>query len=1279
MINQPLAGTFHTHLDIDYYYLRPQLFDTTHLKKYFIVQERSLNYGFTLHQHPYVQPLAQRLLRKGTSGLQAADTERAAGEVSLPFGVDVELSAAVLASIPAESRIRLALLASASPQLRNAASIGGNPIALAKGGEFKLTASAPANLDGGSRVTLVAGLAATPYPRTTLQLPAGRQLVVFADLPVTLPNATQLSLPDGSVVTLPAATKVWLTAGTQFQTSANVATSVVRRRMRPPADLYADFFEAAYSPDQALVRTPYPVKDLDFTTSGAYSIYNWELFFHVPLTIAINLSKNQRFAEAQRWFHFLFDPTDDSEGPTPERFWKVRPFQTTDVHKIEEILVNLATGADPVLRRDTINSIETWRNAPFRPHAIARYRQQAYMYKTVMAYLDNLIAWGDSLFRQDTGEAIDEAMMLYVLTANILGPPPLPVPKKGTVRPQTYANLRNDLAQFGTALRALEPDLPFDLMPFPAGGGGNEDRLASVRSLGKALYFCVPRNEKLLGYWDTVADRLFKIRNSLNFQGVFRQLALFEPPIDPAMLARAAAAGLDVGAIVNGLNQPLPLVRFALLVQKAAEVVQEVKSLGNNLLSAMEKEDGEAMALLRARHERAIMDMVEVVKYGQLQEASKAKEGLLQSLALAVQRYGFYERQLGKQPDEVEKAIPALDELDKDSLAKMKFAMKEAEVGRRAVDVDIAQDLGASGGRFVSSQEAEELKKSERARAIHDTVKVLNLAAQGLSLIPDFGIDIQFWGLGGDSSVAGGSKLSQFARFAANIAMARSDQLNYEAGKAAKAAGFARRELDWAFQSNLAAGEISQIFKQLRGAQIREAVAELELKNHRQQMKHAEEIERFLNEEGAEKTGKKANKALYAWIKREVKGLYAQCFQFAFDIAKRAERALQHELGNPELSYLQFGYLAGKEGLLAGERLYLDVKRMEMAYHEQNQREYELVKHVSLHQLDPLALVRLRTTGRCTVRLPESLFDMDGPGHYFRRIKTVAVSIPCVSGPYASINCTLTLLKSSVRKTSVVGDQYARVDSEDDRFSDHFGSMQSIVTSSAQNDSGLFETNLRDERFLPFELAGAISEWQLQLPGDPSQTNPRQPTQFDYDTISDVILHLRYTAREGGQLLRTGALGAVHDLVLASQAAGSVRLFSIRHEFPSEWAAFRSEKLPAGKRAALALDLREEHFPFWSRGRLNGVTRLELLARSAKAAASLDVHNTIDDDAPGPGDPPLGKDSLIPDKDLGNLLAGRLAGAAPGIPLPAKPVGHLELYFDDNELADLWLAITWSE
>src|SRR6266702_5397942 len=194
---------------------------------------------------------------------------------------------------------------------------------------------------------------------------------------------------------------------------------------------------------------------------GAYSAYNWELFFHVPLILAIHLSKNQRFEEAQQWFHYIFNPTDDSVGPTPERFWKVKPFQHTDIKQIEEILINLSSGDDFPLQQETINNIGAWKDAPLRPHVIARYRQSSYMFKTVMAYLDNLIAWGDTLFRQDTGESINEATQLYVLAANILGPRPQSVPKKGSVRPQTYANLRHDLDEFGNALQKLETNVAF--------------------------------------------------------------------------------------------------------------------------------------------------------------------------------------------------------------------------------------------------------------------------------------------------------------------------------------------------------------------------------------------------------------------------------------------------------------------------------------------------------------------------------------------------------------------------------------------------------------------------------------------------------------------------------------------------------------------------------------------------------------------------------------------------------------------------------------------------
>lgn len=1029
-------------------------------------------------------------------------------------------------------------------------------------------------------------------------------------------------------------------------------------RGKPIPKLYAEIFSATrYNPSD-LVTQPHPVKDLDFTSSGAYSVYNWELFYHVPITIAIHLSKNQRFEEAQRWFHYIFDPTDDSDGPTPERFWKVKPFQYTDVKLIEDILVNLSSGADVKLQKDTVNSINALKDAPFRPHVVARYRQSAYMFKTVMAYLDNLIDWGDSLFRQDTGESINEATMFYVLAANILGPRPQAVPKKGSIRPQTYDSLRKDLDALGNALREVETDIPFDLTPHPT-EAADLDQAVTLKSLGNALYFGIPRNDKLLSYWDTVADRLFKIRNSLNIQGIFRQLPLFEPPIDPALLARATAAGLDVGAVISGINQPLPLVRFQVLIQKASEICQEVKSLGNNLLAAMEKEDNEAIAMLRAKHDRLILGLAETVKYAQWQEAIKTREGLEQSLTNAAQRYIYYERQLGRQENEIQ--LPQFEALNTSSLNGMQFQANEPNVSLREIEVDIAQELGGSGGKIISSHEAEELNKLALARIFQIGATSLEALGGVLAIIPQFKAHAQPMGCGATVDF-GGQHLHSLASSLAAVSKTISEQFSYEANNAAKIGSYARREQEWAFQSNLVAGEITQIFKQLRAAQIREAIAEREWKNHQQQIKNAQEIEQFLNGEetqiGDKKHKKVSTQAFYTWMKREVKGLYGQCFQFAFDVAKKAERALQHELGNPSLNFLQFGYLSGKEGLLAGEKLYLDIKRMEMAYHDLNQREYELTKHISLLQVNPLALLQLRTTGRCTVALPEEVFDMDCPGHYFRRIKNVAVSIPCVTGPYASVNCTLTLTKSSIRKNALLSDGYPRVDAEDNRFSDYFGSLQSIVTSTGQNDSGLFETNLRDERYLPFEGSGVISEWQLQLPANPGNNDPLQ---FDYNTISDVILHLRYTAREGGGLLKNGAIAHLKEQIDAAQAAGSVRLFSLRHEFPTEWAKFKSLKIEgATTTAPLTLNLRTEHYPFWSQGGLKTVKRVDFFAKTDKNTVDISTTNT---------DGTVSTATLVTDPSLGGLKTGKLTD-----PLP-KPIGQFTLYLNDNSMEDLWLAV----
>jgi hypothetical protein len=77
-----------------------------------------------------------------------------------------------------------------------------------------------------------------------------------------------------------------------------------------------DFFKDEYNPNESdpSLEVNFHKKELDLSEGGAYSVYNWELFFHAPLAIAVHLSKNQRFAEAQRWFHFIFDPTSNDES-----------------------------------------------------------------------------------------------------------------------------------------------------------------------------------------------------------------------------------------------------------------------------------------------------------------------------------------------------------------------------------------------------------------------------------------------------------------------------------------------------------------------------------------------------------------------------------------------------------------------------------------------------------------------------------------------------------------------------------------------------------------------------------------------------------------------------------------------------------------------------------------------------------------------------------------------------------------------------------------------------
>uniref|UniRef100_UPI00190EA1E6 Tc toxin subunit A-related protein n=1 Tax=Calothrix rhizosoleniae TaxID=888997 RepID=UPI00190EA1E6 len=873
-----------------------------------------------------------------------------------------------------------------------------------------------------------------------------------------------------------------------------------------------------------------------------YAIYNWEALFHSAALLADNLSKSQRFEEAMQWWHYIFDPIN-VQGDI-KNVWRFLPFQEeTDC---KNVLQKIFDRLDPNTPDDEITE---WREKPFQPHVIARSRPTAYMKWVVMKYIDNLIAWGDSLFRQDTIESINQATQLYILAGHILGPRPEIIPKRGNIQPKSYLDLVDEWDAFSNAMVDLELIFPFSNQIETPTISDGEPHYINIYGFATTLYFCIPDNPKLLEYWDTVADRLFKIRHCLNIEGIFRKLNLFEPPIDPALLVQAAAQGLSIGSVLNDLSTPMPNYRFNYLLARALEVTSEVKSLGSALLSALEKKDGESLSLLRSRHDTNIQTLMMEVREKQLEEAQKTKESLEESRKSPEHRFGYF--------------TSLIDGIQLPPEKDQEFSLLQKPISKLSEDRDLSE-------LSLNTYEKEDLDKASEAKDRQKKVGIVETLASILHIIPNLKIDIEPLGVGSGFDF-GGPMLGNASQAAARGLQIEVNKLNYESGRAGKKAGFLRQLQDRIYQANLAGLEIKQIDKQITTQNIRIELAQLEIENHQVQIDQTKEVEEFIRT-------KFSNEQLYQWMSDQLRDLYYQAYSFAYDLAKKAEKVYRFEMGLSTSDFVKFGYWnSSKEGFLAGEQLYLALKQLENAYIEAKPHDYEITKHISLQQLNPLALIQLKEQGVCEFNLPEEIFDLDYPGHYKRRIKTVSVSIPCVVGPYTSLNSTLRLLKHEYRNSKIATNYPKKLDEADERFITNPIPITAIAVSQGQNDSGTFELNFRDERYLPFEGAGAISNWRLEL--------PQEFRQFDYQTISDVIIHLRYTSCEGGETLKTTALEHLMNYVQnaseLSKREGLFRMLSLKHEFPTEWHRFLNPQ-PEAENQVLVLGNLRNRLPFFA-------------------------------------------------------------------------------------------------
>jgi hypothetical protein len=566
-------------------------------------------------------------------------------------------------------------------------------------------------------------------------------------------------------------------------------------------------------------------------------------------------------------------------------------------------------------------------------------------------------------------------------------------------------------------------------------------------------------------------------------------------------------------------------------------------------------------------------------RFSYLIEKAKQYAGTLQSFG--AQLLSAFEKRDGE-------ALADLRAVHEHNLLTMRTRMTKLEIDaaedtieglrRQKVAVEYRHDYfrSLSDVGLVASERTQQ-QHQRQASEYRTLASVSQFIAAVLSIIPDVGAPT--------AMKFGGSQLGAAGRTVAEGLNAIAGFNEMAASMAGMESSNRRREQDWKHQEETAKRDILQLEKQITAAEIRRDIALHSLEVHQKTIDQAEEVFEFFRNE------KFTNINLYRLLSTRLQGLYRQAFNSVLSMARMTEQAFSAERTDDDTRLSGNYWDAGSAGLLAGERLLIDLESLERRYIEKNYRQLEIEQSFSLAQFAPGLLAELRLTGECEFSIPEWFFDLFYPGQYRRRLKAVRLTIPCVTGPFTNVGATLRLESSSIRlRPSESPTEPTRPIAPPTPVP--LRHTVSIAASKAQYDSGVFDFNFRDERYMPFEGAGAISHWRLAL--------PETIRVFDYATISDVILHLSYTAEFDGALktrLEDDARGLL-ELLERDPATGKwplTRSFSFRQDFPDVF----HRLVTSPPETEINFKIEQRHFPFFLMGRTlkSGDVNLRVLSR----------------------------------------------------------------------------------
>ena len=156
----------------------------------------------------------------------------------------------------------------------------------------------------------------------------------------------------------------------------------------------------------------------------------------------------------------------------------------------------------------------------------------------------------------------------------------------------------------------------------------------------------------------------------------------------------------------------------------------------------------------------------------------------------------------------------------------------------------------------------------------------------------------------------------------------------------------------------------------------------------------------------------------------------------------------------------------------------------------------EIEKTISLASVNPIAFQQFRKTGVlefCTIM---SWFDRDFPGHYMRLIRDVSLTVLSLVPPYKSILVTLSNNGLSQVMMGAPFDLATKIHRP----------PESVALSAVGKTTGPLKLRPEDPKYVPFEGCGVDTTWRLEM--------PKSENHFDYDTLSDLLFTIHYTALE---------------------------------------------------------------------------------------------------------------------------------------------------------------------